>query len=88
MKPGCILSSIEVLEVSVDHIVIDFSLLATLVFLLPPESGEKIGLSITVFLALCVNLLLVAEMMPATSLETPIIGVLNNLKNNIIKKNI
>ncbi|XP_063713402.1 neuronal acetylcholine receptor subunit beta-4-like [Symsagittifera roscoffensis] len=50
------------------------SLLATLVFLLPPESGEKIGLSITVFLALCVNLLLVAEMMPATSLETPIIG--------------
>ncbi|XP_075259138.1 neuronal acetylcholine receptor subunit beta-4-like isoform X2 [Convolutriloba macropyga] len=50
------------------------SLLASLTFLLPPESGEKIGLAITVFLALCVNLLLVSEMMPATSLETPIIG--------------
>ncbi|XP_063714060.1 neuronal acetylcholine receptor subunit beta-4-like isoform X2 [Symsagittifera roscoffensis] len=50
------------------------SLLASLTFMLPPESGEKIGLAITVFLALCVNLLLVSEMMPATSLETPIIG--------------
>ena len=58
----------------VRFVVMCCSLLATLVFLLPPESGEKIGLSITVFLALCVNLLLVAEMMPATSLETPIIG--------------
>ncbi|XP_063713574.1 neuronal acetylcholine receptor subunit beta-4-like isoform X2 [Symsagittifera roscoffensis] len=50
------------------------SLLASLTFMLPPESGEKIGLAITVFLALCVNLILVSEMMPATSLETPIIG--------------
>ena len=42
------------------------------VFLLPPESGEKISLAITVFLALSLNMLVISEYIPANSLQTPI----------------
>ena len=45
-----------------------------LVFLLPPESGEKISLSVTVLLASTVFLLLVAETMPVQSDTVPLIG--------------
>ncbi|XP_070540326.1 neuronal acetylcholine receptor subunit alpha-10-like [Ptychodera flava] len=44
-----------------------------LTFLLPPESGEKISLAITVLLSLTVFLLLVAETMPPASV-VPVIG--------------
>uniref|UniRef100_S4R4M0 Uncharacterized protein n=1 Tax=Petromyzon marinus TaxID=7757 RepID=S4R4M0_PETMA len=50
------------------------SALALLVFLLPAESGEKISLGITVLLSLTVFMLLVAEIMPATSDSVPLIG--------------
>ena len=48
--------------------------LSTIAFLLPNESGEKITFSVTVFLALCVNLLVVANHIPASSESYPIIG--------------
>ncbi|XP_014667766.1 PREDICTED: neuronal acetylcholine receptor subunit alpha-7-like [Priapulus caudatus] len=45
-----------------------------LVFVLPPESGEKLTLCVTLLLSLMVFLLLVAETMPATSDAVPLIG--------------
>ncbi|TSN95721.1 Neuronal acetylcholine receptor subunit alpha-7 [Bagarius yarrelli] len=53
--------------------------LALLVFLLPADSGEKISLGITVLLSLTVFMLLVAEIMPATSDSVPLIGTSNYL---------
>ncbi|XP_077418972.1 neuronal acetylcholine receptor subunit alpha-7-like [Vanacampus margaritifer] len=50
------------------------SILALLVFLLPADSGEKISLGITVLLSLVVFLLLVAELIPATSDSVPLIA--------------
>ncbi|NXX21863.1 ACHA7 protein, partial [Podargus strigoides] len=50
--------------------------LALLVFLMPADSGEKISLGITVLLSLTVFMLLVAEIMPATSYSVPLIGKL------------
>uniref|UniRef100_A0AAV2KZV9 Neuronal acetylcholine receptor subunit alpha-7-like n=1 Tax=Knipowitschia caucasica TaxID=637954 RepID=A0AAV2KZV9_KNICA len=50
------------------------SSLALLVFLLPADSGEKISLGITVLLSLTVFMLLVAEIMPATSDSVPLIA--------------
>lgn len=48
-------------------------MVALLSFFLPPESGEKISLGITVLLSLTVFLLLVAETMPPTS-AVPVVG--------------
>lgn len=48
--------------------------MATFVFILPSESGEKISMGITVLLSLCVFLLMVSEKMPATSETLPLIG--------------
>ncbi|KAL3067434.1 neuronal acetylcholine receptor subunit alpha-7-like [Trematomus bernacchii] len=48
--------------------------LALVVFLLPADSGEKISLGITVLLSLTVFMLLVAEIMPATSDSVPLIA--------------
>ena len=47
---------------------------AILVFCLPPDSGEKISLAVTVLLASTVFLLLVAEAMPPQSEVVPLIG--------------
>ncbi|XP_033633525.1 neuronal acetylcholine receptor subunit beta-2-like isoform X1 [Asterias rubens] len=49
------------------------SLVSLLTFFLPPESGEKVSLGVTVLLSLTVFLLLVAETMPPTS-TVPVIG--------------
>ncbi|XP_051919164.1 neuronal acetylcholine receptor subunit alpha-7-like isoform X2 [Hippocampus zosterae] len=49
------------------------SILALFVFLLPADSGEKITLGITVLLSLIVFMLLLAEIMPATSDSAPLI---------------
>ncbi|XP_063719979.1 neuronal acetylcholine receptor subunit beta-3-like [Symsagittifera roscoffensis] len=48
--------------------------LAFVAFLLPSDSGEKVGFGITVFLSLCVNLLIISEFIPASSKSFPIIG--------------
>ena len=46
------------------------------VFILPPESGEKVGLSVTILLASTVFLLLVADSTPAQSEAIPLIGTI------------
>ncbi|KAI3381799.1 hypothetical protein SNEBB_007440 [Seison nebaliae] len=51
------------------------SILALLGFWLPPDSGEKITLGITVLLAFSVFMLLIAESMPATSEYVPIVCI-------------
>ena len=48
------------------------ALLATLTFLLPPESGERVGLGITNLLAMMLFLLLISESTPATSDAVPL----------------
>ncbi len=49
-------------------------ILVMIVFLLPPDAGEKISLGISVLLAFTVFLLMVAENVPRTSLHVPIMG--------------
>ena len=50
------------------------STVACLGFLLPPDSGEKVSLEITVLLSLAVFLLVVSETMPPSSETFPFIG--------------
>lgn len=59
------------------NLIIPCALIATLTlikFFLPPESGEKVGLGITVLLAMTVFLLLVADSLPSTSEHIPLLG--------------
>uniref|UniRef100_A0A915PPN4 Uncharacterized protein n=1 Tax=Setaria digitata TaxID=48799 RepID=A0A915PPN4_9BILA len=51
------------------------SVLTLLVFVLPPDSSEKIALGITVLLAFSVFVLAIAEKMPETSDSMPLIGI-------------
>ncbi|KAK2174750.1 hypothetical protein NP493_779g01025 [Ridgeia piscesae] len=51
------------------------SSMALLAFSLPPDTGEKISLGVTILLSLTVFLLLVAETMPPTSDAVPLIGM-------------
>ncbi|KAK0393041.1 hypothetical protein QR680_000028 [Steinernema hermaphroditum] len=51
------------------------SSLALLGFTLPPDSGEKLNLCVTIFMSLCVFMLMVAEAMPQTSDTLPLIAV-------------
>ncbi|KAL4227369.1 Neuronal acetylcholine receptor subunit alpha-7 [Mactra antiquata] len=51
------------------------SSMSLLLFLLPPDAGEKISLGVTILLSLMVFLLLVAETMPPTSDALPLIGI-------------
>ncbi|XP_077992639.1 neuronal acetylcholine receptor subunit beta-3-like [Glandiceps talaboti] len=50
------------------------ALLTILVFYLPPESGEKISLTISLLIALSVFTLIIADIMPPTSETVPLIG--------------
>ncbi|GAA6091571.1 cholinergic receptor, nicotinic, alpha 11 [Tachysurus ichikawai] len=59
------------------------SSMTLLIFVLPADSGEKISLGITVLLSLTVFMLLVAEIMPATSDSIPLIGDLVKLKRRL-----
>jgi len=64
------------------NIILPCTMLSVLVmvsFCLPPDSGEKISLGISVLLAFTVFLLTVAESIPRTSLHTPIMGRLSNI---------
>ncbi|KAI2808030.1 hypothetical protein BLOT_005972 [Blomia tropicalis] len=51
------------------------STLTLLVFCLPPESGEKIALGVTVLLAFSVFMLAISEKLPETSESIPLLGV-------------
>ena len=50
------------------------STLTLMKFFLPVESGEKIGLGITVLLAMTVFLMIVADSLPSTSDNVPLLG--------------
>jgi len=59
------------------NIIVPCSLLSVLilmVFLVPPEAGEKISVGISVLLAFTVFLLMLADSVPRTSLDIPILG--------------
>nr|KAG5695759.1 hypothetical protein BaRGS_013847 [Batillaria attramentaria] len=55
--------------------VVFMSLTSSLVFALPADAGEKMGLSITVLLAYAVYLSLVTDAMPNTSMQASIMAV-------------
>uniref|UniRef100_A0A5S6QEJ1 Uncharacterized protein n=1 Tax=Trichuris muris TaxID=70415 RepID=A0A5S6QEJ1_TRIMR len=50
------------------------STITLLGFSLPPDAGEKLTLGISVFMSLCVFLIVVSESMPPTSDAVPLIG--------------
>ena len=50
------------------------SVLIMIGFLLPPDSGEKISLGLSVLLAFTVFLVMIADSIPRTSLAVPILG--------------
>lgn len=50
------------------------SSVAILAFLLPPESGEKVSLNVTILLSLTVFLLMVSDQLPASSDHFPYVG--------------
>lgn len=61
----------------VNQMIFPFSILSCLtlfVFWLPPDSGEKITLTITILLALTVFLQIISEYTPKASSNLPIIG--------------
>ena len=53
--------------------VILMAFLTVIVFKLPPESGERIGLSLTILLAFAVYLTLISESIPQTSLSASLL---------------
>ena len=54
--------------------IILLSVMDLLVFWLPPESGEKVSLGITVLLSFSVFLLVVDERLPRTSDTVPVLS--------------
>jgi len=58
------------------------SVLTLLVFCIPPDSGEKIALGVTVLLAFSVFMLAISEKLPETSESIPLLGIYF-LKDNI-----
>lgn len=55
------------------------SFMAALGFVLPPQSGEKVNLEITILLSLAVFQLVIVNMIPASGEKTPLLGLLHNL---------
>ncbi|UYV76004.1 nAChRa8 [Cordylochernes scorpioides] len=53
---------------------VGISFLTVLVFYLPSDSGEKVSLSISILVSLTVFFLLLAEIIPPTSLAVPLLG--------------
>ncbi len=51
------------------------TLVGFLIFLIPPDSGEKVGMGVTTLLSMTVFLMVVAENMPPNSDSVPIIAI-------------
>ena len=69
--------------------IILLSIMDLLVFWLPPESGEKVSLGITVLLSFSVFLLVVDERLPRTSDTVPILSKyhsssISNMKVSVV----
>ena len=50
-------------------------ILSGLVYLVPPESGEKLSLAITVLLAAIVSFGTIADILPASSRNFPVVAI-------------
>ena len=66
----------HIINILLPCIIISF--IAGLQFLLPPSSGEKISLGISVLLSFSVLLLLLSDIMPKTSDVIPLVGKKHN----------
>ena len=53
--------------------VVLMAFLTVIVFKLPPESGERVGLSLTILLAFAVYLTLISESIPQTSMSASLL---------------
>ena len=62
--------------------------LSSAAFMLPPESGEKISLSITSLLSMTFFLTFVAESTPAQSLVIPLLSEYNNIEMYFLNLNV
>jgi nicotinic acetylcholine receptor len=51
------------------------TLVGFLIFLIPPDSGEKVGMGVTTLLSMTVFLMVVAENMPPNSDSVPVIAI-------------
>jgi hypothetical protein len=59
-------------DVDVEGMVL-LAFLSAMVFKLPPDSGEKMGFSLTVLLAYAVYLTIISDDMPSTSTSTSVL---------------
>ena len=55
------------------------SFMGVLIFLLPPNSGEKIGYGVVIFLAEVVLLIISSGAIPVSSTNTPVLGMYNTI---------
>ncbi len=62
-------------------------LVGSLTFCIPPDSGEKVSLAVTVLLALIVFMMAVMEKLPASSLAIPLLGKLITVYYNLLYVN-
>ena len=63
------------------------AVMGLLVFLMPPDCGEKLSVGITMLLALVVFAQIIAESLPATSRYIPLIGTWSSPYKHVYRSN-